>query len=499
MSSEYVIGIDSSTQSTKAIAWTRDGKLLGEGRSPVELSNPRDGYLEQDPENWWQSCSLALKDLGNFVSLNNAAGIAISNQRETVAFVDKNGDSIRPAIIWLDERAKDLVQPFTELVHKDEIHRITGKPVDVTPVLYRLYWMYLNEPNLLKKTAKILDVHSYLAGKLTSDVRASWTSADPFGIFDINTKEWSKTILDPIGISDDQLPQVVKPGKKIGIINSTLANQIGLKSGIPLIAAGGDGQCAGLGVNAINKGTAYVSLGTGLVVGTWNKSTNLSKYWRTLCSPTGNGYFLEGVVRAGTYFIDWFVKNFINEHPTSEIYQQLESEASSISIGSDGLTISPYLSGCMNPYWSMDMRATFFGLKSAHSHIHLYRGILESLTGAIARTLKEMDQSNVKTQQIFVVGGGSNSKLWLQMLSDSTGIPIRINKSPEASALGAGITAATGIGWFPDFHSATESMCQTGKVITPVESNKSKWDILLRKQEQLDDIVIANNELSNSN
>ena len=179
MSSEYVIGIDSSTQSTKAIAWTRDGKLLGEGRCPVELSNPRDGYLEQDPENWWQSCFLALKDLGNFVSLNNAAGIAISNQRETVAFVDKNGDSIRPAIIWLDERAKDLVQPFTELVHKDEIHRNTGKPVDVTPVLYRLYWVHLNEPNLLKKTAKILDVHGYLAGKLTGEVTASWTSADP--------------------------------------------------------------------------------------------------------------------------------------------------------------------------------------------------------------------------------------------------------------------------------------------------------------------------------
>ena len=496
MATEFVIGVDSSTQSTKVVAWSKSGEVLGEGRAPVPMSNPQKDRFEQEPADWWLAFCNAVKELSDCVDLSNASGIAISNQRETVGFLDEQGNSLRPAMVWLDERSRDLTKKYCEIVPSEKIHRISGKPVDVTPVLYRLYWMRLNEPEILEKTAKIVDVQGFLAGKLTGQITASWTSADPFGIFDISEKEWSRTILDPIGIKEQQLPDAVVPGNCIGTVSNVAEELTGLKTGTPLFAAGGDGQCAGLGVNAMRQGTGYLNLGTALVIGAWDQNPKISRSWRTVISPTGTGYFLEGVVRAGTYLVDWFVKNYVNENATSEDYERLESRATDIAIGSQGLLVSPYLSGCMNPYWTMDVRASFFGLRALHGTAHLYRAILESLTGTIARSVSDMHSEGVKLNHIISVGGGANSDLWLQMVADATGLPIRVSKSLEASALGAGITAAKGIGWYADFESAADGMCQSIEAKFPIESNLGVWTDLLDRQQKLNDLVVAEHKLS---
>lgn len=496
MGPEFVIGIDSSTQSTKAIAWSRDGGFIAEGREPVLMSNPTQGRYEQLPDDWWNSMCVAIKELGDKVDLSNAKGLAISNQRETVAFLDSDGKSVRPGIVWLDERAQNLPNKFCELIPAEEIHRVTGKPIDVTPVLYRLYWMRLNEPNLLDRTAKIVDVHGYLAGRLTGTTAASWTSADPFGIFDLERKEWSAPILEQLGIRKDQLPLTVQAGTEIAEVNELAAKETGLKSGLPVIAAGGDGQCAGLGVNAMRKGTAYLNLGTAIIIGAWDDNPRISKSWRTMSSPTGEGYFLEGVLRAGTYFVDWFVKTFVDSNSSPEILKKLTEEAQSIGVGSEGLIVSPYLSGCMNPHWSMDVRAAFFGLRPSHRPAHLFRAILESLTGQVARCIQDMNKEGMELERIICVGGGANSDLWLQMFADSTNLPVHVSNSLEASALGAGITAARAIGWYSDFGEAADAMCNSVHVKDPRGSSQPDWETLLKRQDKLDHLAVAENELS---
>ena len=496
MSTEYVIGVDSSTQSTKVIAWSKSGEVLEEGRAPIPMSNPQPDQFEQEPADWWTSFCTAVRELGQCVDLRDALGIAISIQRETVGFLDNQHNSLRPGMVWLDERARDLTQKYCEIVPSEKIHQLTGKPVNVTPVLYRLYWMRLNEPEILDETAYIVDVQGFLAGKLTGKITTSWTGADPWGIFDITKNEWSRTILDPIGIKQSQMPPAVASGSCIGNISTEAKEQTGLKIGTPLYAAGGDGQCAGLGVNAMKPGTGYLNLGTALVIGAWDESPKISRSWRTVISPTNSGYFLEGVVRAGTYFVDWFMKKFVNENPSSEDYLNLENHAAEISIGSQGLLVSPYLSGCMNPYWTADVRASFFGLSTNHGPAHIYRAILESLTGTIARCVNDMRKEGIELDHIISVGGGANSELWLQMVADATGLPVRVSKSLEASALGAGITAAKGIGWFPDFETAADAMCQSREGKLPVESNYSVWKELLEKQQKLNDIMVAEHHLN---
>lgn len=496
MAEEFIIGVDSSTQSTKAVAWSRAGGALGEGRAAIPMSHPAKNQCEQDPEDWWTAFRAAVKQLGESVDLNNAAAIAVSNQRETVGFIGEDGRAVRPGIVWIDERASEVKQSFADSFGADKLHRITGKPVDITPVVYRLHWMRRHEPENLEKTAAIVDVHGFLSGRLTGEITASWTSADPFGVFDVSRKVWSPEIIKALDIAAEKFPKTARPGARIGEVSAAAAAETGLPEGLPMIAAGGDGQCAGLGVNAVRKGVAYLNLGTALIAGAWDAEPRMSLSWRTMSSPTGEGYFLEGVLRAGTYFIDWFVKNAVAAEPGPETFAALEAEAAVIPAGSDGLLVSPFLSGCMNPHWSMDVRAAFIGMRPLHRRGHFYRAALESLTGWIARSIRDMKSEGVAVDTIIAVGGGANSPLWLQMIADATGLPIQVSNSAEASSLGAGMTAAAGVGWHPGLLSAAEAMSGFQDSAQPSAQNRAAWDDLMTRQEKLDALLVEQSALT---
>lgn len=476
MNEAIVIGLDSSTQSTKAIAWDAKGNILAEGRASIPMSQPQLGYAEQDVEDWWTAACATLTQVCTQINTANIAGIAISNQRETVGFIDDQDCATHPAIVWLDERARDLIVPLNAAFPDGELHKITGKPADLTPVIYRLAWMQENARKVIDKTASIVDVNSFLMKRMTGMFVTSWTSADPFGIFDIEEKQWSAPILKHLGLSVEKFPKLIQPGKKIGTLTAKAAQATGLPENTIVYTAGGDGQCAGLGVNAVRAGRVYLNLGTAIVIGIKSKTPALSNSWRTMTSPTGEGYFLENVLRAGTFFIDWFVKNFVSEEPSAKNFADLEAGAKAIKLGSNGLTVCPYLSGCMNPHWNANARASFIGLGPQHTKYHLYRAILESLTHEIARTVEDMQKAGHAPRKIIVVGGGANSKLWSQMIADACGLPLIKNRTIEASALGAGISAAVGAGWFANFEDAANAMTHyNDETIQPNPNAKSDW------------------------
>ncbi len=479
---DLVVGLDCSTQSTKAIAWTREGQYVAEGRAPIPMSTPRVGWVEQDVEDWWSAALAALAEVTAAVDPNRIAGLAISNQRETVALVDCNLRATRPAMVWLDERARDEVKPLTDAFGGDRLHAITGKPPDLTPVVYRLSWLRHHAPTELDGAAKILDVHGFMTGRLTGRAVASWTSADPFGVFDIEAKAWSASILSHLELAAARFADLERPGAMVGRIRGEVASLTGLIAGTPVYAAGGDGQCAGLGVNAVREGVVYLNLGTAIVTGAWSATPRIGRYWRTMTSPNGKGYFLEGVQRAGAFFLNWFMDTFAGGRGDTGAFDQLEKQAASLRIGSDGVTVCPYLSGCMDPHWDPDARAAFLGLAPHHGLAHLYRASLEALTLESARCVAAMGVHGLSPRRILAVGGGANSDLWSQMLADATGLPLTKSRSLEASSLGAAISAAVGAGWFPGFAEAASAMSRDGETLPPDSGVRTQWTALLKRQ-----------------
>lgn len=485
-----VIGIDASTQSVKAIAWSGDGRPIAEGRASVSLSQPRPGYAEQDPDEWWSATRIALRALTSQIDPATVDGIAISNQRETVALLDEQDCAVGPSITWLDTRVASTYLDFADRVGRDRLHAISGRPVDAIPIVYRLDWLARNKPELLAHARTIVDVHSFCALHLTGEATASYTSADAFGLFDIVEKRWSEPILEYLGIPLEKFPRAVASGTEIGRVTPKAAAETGLNVGTPVFAGGGDGQCAGLGVNAMRSGTVYLNLGTAIVAGAWSRDPILSKNWRTILSPTG-GFFLEHVQRDGANFLNFVVDIFAGGRQDRDAFRRLEAAASALPLGSEGLLVCPYLTGCMDPYWNPNARATITGLCSYHTSAHIYRAALEALSVEAARAIHAMRSAGLALDNLVAVGGGAQSPLWLRMIANSVGVTTNRSLSNEASCLGAAIIAAVGAGWYPSFGEAAAAMTHLADSIAPEAEARGAWDMLSARQDAVYPATLA--------
>lgn len=465
-----VVGLDCGTTSTKAIAFDGKGKIIALAQEAIPLFSLKPNYYEQDPDDWWTSAQKVLRRITRKVDPDRITAIAISNQRETFVPLDKNGKCLRPAIIWLDERCKDEVGPFSQKIGKDKIHRITGKPVDYAPVVYRLAWMKKHEPWLFKKIGMICDVHTYIVWKLTDTFKTSRASADPLGLFDLKNKRWSSLILGALDLKEHQLPETYRPGTILGKISGEASKSTGLSTDTLIIAGGGDGQAAGLGSNALTPKRAYLNLGTAAVAGVYGTKYKASKAFRTMSSCSERGYYYECSLRAGTFAIDWFIKSILKIDPLKEpsIYKHLEKEAQKILAGNDGVMFLPYLCGAMNPYWDINARGAFIGLSSSHNSGHMYRSILEGVAFEQLFAINAVEQEiGIRVRDFVTIGGGTVSNLWCHILADITGKNICIPECTEASGLGAAIAAAVGIGWFRTFEEAANKMTRIKKIIRP--------------------------------
>jgi len=460
---DLVIGIDSSTTATKAIAWDRDGRAVGEGRAPVAMTNPLPGHFEQDPADWWASTAQALRQLTAQVEAARVAAIGISNQRETFGIFTQDGTALRPGMVWLDERARPQQKRFGDTFGAERIHAISGKPVDVIPCLYRMIWLAETEPAIFARAERIAEVHAYLSFRLTGEWVTSTASADPTGALDMRHRVWSEEILRAAGVDPALMPRLVPPGTPMGEVTPPAAAATGLAPGTPVIAAGGDGQCAGTGagVGAGAPGQAYVNLGTAVVSGSFGSDYAYDRAFRTEIAIADAGYIFETCVRSGTFLVDWLAREMLLVNPAEQrnVLATLEAEAAARPIGAGGVVMIPYWQGCMNPHWDSAARGVIAGLSGSTRRGDIYRALLEGIAleqatstdGAIAAT-------GVPIDRYVAIGGGAASDLWAQILADATGRPVQRSTTVEASSLGAAIAAAKGGGWHGTIAQAVAAM-----------------------------------------
>lgn len=476
---DLVIGIDSSTQSTKAIAFDAAGNIVASGTAPIPLASPAPGCYEQDASDWWTSLCTALAVVWQTVDAGRVAALAIANQRETNVCLDAAGVPVRRALVWLDERAREELPLLDAALGGTSIHRITGKPLDLTPSLGRIAWLRDHEASTYARTATFCDVQSYLVSRLTGTIATSWASADPSGLFDLEARRWSQPILRELQLTADRLPPTFAPGAPLGVVTPQAAKRTGLRAGMLVIAGGGDGQCAGLGTNCVSPGRAYLNLGTAIVSGVWSASYEWARDWRTLLSASADGYILETVQRSGAFLINWFTSTFGSADIGSDVFADLERGAAAVPIGADGLLVLPYFSGCMNPHWDPDARGCFIGLNASHGRYHFYRAILEGLTLESARAAAAIERRGIAIDEFVTIGGGAKSRLWVQLVADATDRPVRVCETVEASALGAAMLAAFGAGWYPRIADAATAMSGRTVQVNPDPARAARYRELM--------------------
>lgn len=460
-----LLGIDSSTTATKVVAWSRRGENLGEGRCDIPLHTPVPGRYEQTPDHWWESLLAALAHLSRRFDLSGAEALAISNQRETVAFLSAAGEAVAPAMVWLDERARGEVDEFAARIGDDAMHRITGKHKDITPAVYRLAWLRKHAPQTCRDIGIICDVQGYLVGRLSGHFATSWASADPMGCWDIAGKTWSAEILAALNWDERMFPPANRPGSVLGKITPQAASQTGLREGTPVIAGGGDGQCAGLAMGITRPGAAYLNIGTAVVCGAYQAEYAYGKAWRTMTSMSGDGYIMESCLRSGTFLLNWLVGEVFGGggdgggDECAAPFADLEARAAGLPPGADGVSVLPYWSGVMNPHWDTAARGAIFGLAGNHGRAHLYRAVMEGIALDQADCMRSVERdTGIRIERYYAVGGGAQSDLWCQIFADCLARPVYRMNTVEASALGAGMAAAAGAGIHSSLVAASEKM-----------------------------------------
>ncbi|MEA2275258.1 MAG: xylulokinase [Solirubrobacteraceae bacterium] len=476
----YVIGIDSSTTATKAVVWDHDGRAIAEGRGEFALALPRPGWHEQDAEDWWRSCATAVTQALESVDGSDMEAICVTHQRETFVCVDEQGRPVRPAIVWMDVRATREVADLGS----DEIHRLTGKPPDTTPALYKLLWLREHEPETLERTRWVVDVHAFLVHRLTGMWRTTTACADPLGLIDMERGDWSDDLLARVGLSRDRVPTLFAPGEVIGELSAAAAEQLGLPAGLPVVGGAGDGQSAGLGANATQPGQAYLNLGTAVVAGTMSERYAWHRAFRTLTGAVPGTYAMETLLQGGTYTVNWFLERIaMLDAPSLGLglrdVDVLETAAARLGPGAEGLLLVPYLASAQTPYWDPAARGILFGLAGHHGRQHIFRAVMEGIAFEQRLAFEAMEpQLDQAIEVLLTTGGGSRSPLWRQIVADVTGKTVVACREAETTSLGAGIQAAAVAGWHGSLLDTAEAMSGVGARHTPSASAAARYDEL---------------------
>ncbi|MBR2885950.1 MAG: hypothetical protein IKB93_14355 [Clostridia bacterium] len=461
-----LLGIDFGTTSVKAVLF--DEKLRELASSTEDYTVRTSGNIvELEPLKYW---SLLKNALANVEKTAKVDALAIDTQCETLILTDENGEPVRDAIVWLDNRAEEEARIIEEHFGRKKVYEVTGQPeITATWPASKLLWVKRNEPEVWAKTKKIFLLEDYLLYKLTGEFVTEKTLQSSTIYFDINTSEYWDEMLGFIGVEKDMLPALMDSGKYVGEYN-----------GIKVITSAMDQVAGAIGAGVIEKGICSVMTGTTMAI--YLPTDSVPEFKEDSFVPChysfdGSYALLSWSPTAGMA-LKWFKEAFLPDVS----FKDLDALAEKVSVGSDGVTFLPYLCGSTMPKYNPDARGSFTGLTPEHNTAHFVRSIMESVACMLKSNL---DYLGTDVDEIRVMGGGAKSPLWCNMKADITKKRLITLKNKETACLGAAILAGVGAGEFKSVKEAC-AMIETDKVYTPqgndytkVYENFVKYDSIL--------------------
>lgn len=477
--SDLVLGVDCSTTASKVIAWDKEGKAVAEGRAPLEEIRPRPEISEQKAEGWWDATSKALAALMQSVDGDRIAGICMTHQRESFAPVDEDNRPLRNGILWDDSRSQKQLDELGERFGHEELHRRTGRGPSTNQAFSKLLWVVQNEPEIAERAQKFVDVHGYMVKRLTGRFATSLASADSFGLTDVEEGTWAEDLITGIGLRPEQFCDTAAPGTVLGEITDEAAQATGLPSGLPVIAGLGDGQAACLGAGVTSLDRAYLNLGTAVTGGPISGSYLADPSCRTLYAGAPDTFLLEGVLRGGMATMTWFMSRFGDSLDAKADFDRYEEAAREVGTGSAGLVLVPYWNNAMNPYWDNTATGMIVGWDRGHRREHLFRAVEEGIGYEFRLMMNGIEAATEqRIEEYVILGGGSNSSLWCQIMADILAAKVTRAHTVEATCLGAGVLGAFGVGWYDSVEEAASAMTDTTESFEPEDTASQLYETL---------------------
>lgn len=435
------IGLDLGTSGVRALLVRENGKVVASAESATPVSHLHPGWSEQDPADWISACRATFEELrvSSPSEMAQLRGVSLSGQMHGATIIDKNGDVLRPCMLWNDTRS------FEQAARLDAIpafRKVSGNIVFPGFTAPKVLWVAENEPEIFAQIAKVLLPKDYLSFWLTGNTVSDMSDSAGTSWMDVGARAWSDTLLDLSGMRRDQMPNLIEGTRAAGIVRAELAAELGLPEGVTVIAGGGDNAVAACGVGALREGDGFVSLGTSgvLLAARDGFAASPESAVHTFCHAIPGAWYQMGVTLAATDSLNWL--SGIVGHSPSELTAELGE-----TIGDPGtLHFLPYLSGERTPHNDSAIRGAFTGLDISSTRPDMTRAVLEGVSFALRDNLEALKSTGANLTRVLAIGGGAQSRYWIELIATALNLPVDLPEQGEfGAALGAARLAICGV------------------------------------------------------
>jgi xylulokinase len=492
----FLLGIDIGTSATKVILVDAEGRQRSAAKFACRILHPQPSWTEHNPEDWWQAVVVSVREVlsSSGIRPSQVLCLAIVAVRDPVVFLDNQGQPLGNVIGWADRRTIQELNEIVSRVGKAHIVETTGLYPHFNFSASRIRWVAAHMPEMLAGARVILSPKDYVLYRLTGELLTDYSTTSKYMLFDVNERVWSEELCEAAGISPTLLPTPRHSTEVAGKLLPEPASLLGLPTGLPVAAGGGDDPATVLGAGILKPGTINIGTGT-------------SSAWRVVIGPeprhdpqnrvdlgfhvVPDRFLWHGIIDGTGAALRWFRDNCGEmemaqaAHTGADAYDLICAKAAEIPAGAHDLFFYPYLCGARLPWFNPGATGVYFGLTEGHTKAHMARAILEGVAFQYVQALRMFTELGCNSERVIMVGGEVLSPMWNQIKADVLDLPIVTLELHEATSLGAAMLAALACGVYKDAAEAAQKMVHVGRVYTPDERKHAQYMEIYERYERI--------------
>ena len=469
----YYIGLDLGTSGLKGLLVDRLGNVIKESNESYPVHYPRDGWSEQNPEDWIAATRKIVKTLSQSVE-GDVKGISIGGQMHGLVILDEQDNVIRPAILWNDGRTQKQTDYLNEVIGKERLSALTANIAFAGFTAPKILWVKENEPENFAKIAKIMLPKDYVAYMLTGIHSSDYSDASGTLLLDVEHKCWSKDMCKICSVKEEWLPRLYESYEVTGKV----LEEFGLPNAV-FVAGAGDNAAAAIGTGTVKNGSCNISLGTSGTIFISGDTFSVDKKNALHAFAHANGkWHLMGCILSAASANKWWLEDILKTNDYAEAIKD-------VSLGENSVYFLPYLMGERSPHNDVNARGAFLGMRANTTREEMNLAVLEGVAFALRDCVEVARSSGIIVNKTAICGGGAKSEVWKKIIANVLNAEVVSLETEQGPSYGAAILAMVGTGEYATVKEATDHIVKEKSSVLPEKELTEKYETKYQKFKKL--------------